>query len=52
MYRFLENRLSNDYIDKTLVTMRLGGKSNKNLSEIIRQNLIILTFLISKKTFN
>ena len=50
MYRFLEkNRLSNDYIDKTLVTMRLGGKSNKNLLEIIRQNLIILDILDIKK---
>ena len=50
MHRFLEkNRLSNNYIDKTLVTMRLGGKSNKNLSEIIRQNLIILEILDIKK---
>ena len=46
MFRFLEeNKLRSYYFDKTLVIMRTGGKSNKNLKEIIRQNIILLDIL-------
>ena len=46
MFRFLEeNKLRSYYFDKTLVIMRSGGKSNKNLKEIIRQNIILLDIL-------
>ena len=46
MFRFLEkNKISSYHINKTLVTMRTGGKSNKNINEIIKQNLKILQIL-------
>tara|TARA_B100000886_G_scaffold322825_2_gene266126 strand:+ start:8574 stop:9326 length:753 start_codon:yes stop_codon:yes gene_type:complete len=46
MFRFLEkNKISSFHLNKTLVTMRTGGKSNKNINEIIKQNLKILQIL-------
>ena len=46
MYRFLEiNKISSFYINKILVKMRYGGKSNKKISSIVNQNLVILNFL-------
>jgi len=39
MLRFLEkNKISNTYIYKPLIKMRMGGASNKNLLSIIDQN--------------
>ena len=36
MFRFLEiNKINSKYIDKTLVTMRYGGSSNKNFGTIL-----------------
>lgn len=50
MFRFLDNHnLKSYYLNKTLVTMRTGGKSNNNLVGIINQNLIILDILGIKK---
>lgn len=46
MYRFLEiNKISSFYINKILVKMRYGGKSNKKISSILSQNLAIVNFL-------
>jgi len=46
MHRFLEvKKVNSNYINKTLIKMRYGGKSNKNLFEIIKQNIQILNFL-------
>lgn len=46
MYRFLiKNKLNFKYIDKTLITMRYGGLSNKSLLNIIKQNYQTLKFL-------
>lgn len=43
MLRFLDRaKIKSVYIPKVLVKMRLGGASNKNISNIIRQNLEIL----------
>ncbi len=40
MLRFLEKyKISSCYIPKILVKMRIGGKSNKNISNIIKANL-------------
>lgn len=50
MFRFLDNHnLKSYYLNKTLVTMRTGGKSNNNLVGIINQNIIILDILGIKK---
>ncbi|MCX7991809.1 MAG: glycosyltransferase, partial [Proteobacteria bacterium] len=39
MLRFLlKNNISTSYIDKILVKMRIGGKSNKELKKIIQSN--------------
>lgn len=46
MYRFLElKKVNNKYINKILIKMRYGGKSNKNFFEILKQNFQILNFL-------
>jgi len=46
MYRFLEkNNVKNKYINKTLVTMRYGGSSNKTIYNILNQNLRIIRVL-------
>ncbi len=46
MFRFLEkNKISSYYLNKTLITMRTGGQSNKNITEIVKQNLRILQIL-------
>ena len=40
MLRFLEKyKMSTYYLKETLVSMRLGGASNKNLRNILSQNL-------------
>lgn len=42
MARYLEvGRISNHYIPKVLVHMRMGGTTNRNFSNIVRQNLEI-----------
>lgn len=42
MARYLEvGRISNHYIPKVLVHMRMGGTSNRSLSNIVKQNLEI-----------
>ena len=53
MYRFLiKNELNFKYIDKTLITMRYGGLSNKSLLNIIKQNYQTLKFLkLNKNIF-
>ena len=46
MYRMLEkHKVSNYYVNKVLIKMRYGGTSNKNLSQIARQNIQTLKFL-------
>ena len=46
MYRFLEtNKISSFYLNKILIKMRYGGKSNKKLSSILSQNLAVVNFL-------
>ncbi len=52
MFRFLEiYGLKSKYINKTLVKMRYGGASNKNVFSIIKQNIQILKFLNISKNF-
>ena len=41
----IKNELNFKYIDKTLITMRYGGLSNKSLLNIIKQNYQTLKFL-------
>jgi len=46
MHKFLElKKVNNRYINKVLIKMRYGGKSNNNIIEIIKQNIEILKFL-------
>lgn len=46
MYRFLEkNNINFFYLNKILVKMRYGGKSNKNIISIVNQNRKIIKFL-------
>ena len=46
MHRMLEkHKVSNYYVNKVLIKMRYGGTSNKNLSQIARQNIQTLKFL-------
>lgn len=46
MHRYLEKfQISNIHINKNLVKMRYGGKSNSRVLEIIKQNLQIIKFL-------
>ena len=52
MYRFLQKyKLNSYYLNKTLVTMRYGGKSNRNILEILKQNLTILKILNFRLNF-
>ena len=49
MYRFMElHKLQSSYLEKVIVYMRLGGKSNQNLLTIFYQNSEIIKFI--KKT--
>ena len=46
MFRFLNiHNLKSKYLNKTLVKMRYGGASNKNVVSIIKQNIQIIKFL-------
>ncbi len=46
MYRFLQIfKINFYYLNETLVRMRHGGKSNKSILGVIRQNLEIIKFL-------
>ena len=46
LFRFIEqNKIETKYLPKVLVKMRLGGTTNKNLSNILRQNKEILSIL-------
>ena len=46
LFRFIEqNNIKTKYLPKVLVKMRLGGTTNKNLSNILRQNKEIITIL-------
>ena len=46
MYRFLQTyKIKSYYLNKTLVKMRYGGTSNKNIRNIIKQNFQIIKFL-------
>ncbi len=46
MHRMLQtHEISNEYLNRTLVKMRYGGKSNNSIIEICRQNLKIIKFL-------
>ena len=52
MHRMLEkHKIANKYLNKILVKMRYGGKSNNNFIEIFRQNLQIIKFLKLKGFF-
>ena len=52
MFRFLEiNKIKSKHIDKTLVTMRYGGESNKNFGAILHQNFVILNILGINRNF-
>ena len=52
MFRFLEiNKIKSKNIDKTLVTMRYGGASNKNFETILSQNFAILNILGINRNF-
>ena len=51
MFRLLSvYAVNSKYLNKTLVKMRYGGASNRNIFSIINQNLKILKFL--KINFN
>ena len=46
MFRFLNtHNLKSKYLNKTLVKMRYGGASNKDVLSIIKQNIQIMKFL-------
>lgn len=46
LFRFIEqNRLNVEYLPKVLVKMRLGGTTNKNLSNVVKQNKEIIAIL-------
>jgi glycosyltransferase len=52
MFRFLNtNNVKSKYLDKTLVKMRYGGASNKNILSIIKQNIQIIKFLKINKNY-
>ncbi len=52
MYRMLEkHKISNQYLNKVLVKMRYGGKSNNSVFQIFKQNLQIFKFLNLKNPF-
>ncbi len=46
LFRFIEqNKIKTRYLAKVLVKMRLGGASNKNISNVIKQNKEIISIL-------
>lgn len=46
LFRFIEqNKIKTKYIPKAMVKMRLGGTTNKNLSNVIKQNKEIIATL-------
>lgn len=46
MYRFLEiHKIKNTFINSFFIKMRLGGKSNKSIIGVIKQNLKIIEIL-------
>lgn len=46
LFRLIEqNKIKTKYLPKVLVKMRLGGTTNKNLSNILRQNKEIISIL-------
>ena len=46
LFRFIEqNKIKTKYLPRVLVRMRLGGTTNKNISNIIRQNKEIISIL-------
>lgn len=46
LFRLLEqNKIKTQYVPKVLVKMRLGGTTNKNFSNILKQNNEIITIL-------
>ncbi len=46
LFRLIEkNKIKTQYLPKVLVKMRLGGTTNKNLSNIIKQNKEIVATL-------
>jgi hypothetical protein len=46
LFRFIEqNRIRTKYIPKVMVKMRLGGTTNKNLSNVMAQNKEIISIL-------
>ena len=46
LFRFIEqNKIKTKYIPKVMVKMRLGGTTNKNLSNVTTQNKEIITIL-------
>jgi glycosyltransferase involved in cell wall biosynthesis len=46
LFRFIEqNKIKTKYVPKVMVKMRLGGTTNKNLSNVITQNREIITIL-------
>ena len=52
MFRFLNiQNVKSKYLNKTLVKMRYGGASNKNIFSVIKQNIQILQFLKIQKNF-
>ena len=51
MFRFLEkHRIKSFHLDDTMVIMRTGGVSNKNIYEIIRQNITLMKILSINKS--
>ena len=52
MFRFLNiNNVKSEYLNKTLIKMRYGGASNKNIFSIIKQNIQILRFLKIQRNY-
>jgi len=52
MFRFLNtHNLKSEYLNKTLVKMRYGGASNKDIFSIIKQNLQIIKFLKIQRNY-
>ena len=52
MFRFLNNHnLKSIYLNKTLVRMRYGGASNKDIFSIVKQNIQIMRFLRINRNF-
>lgn len=51
LFRFIEkNAIKTQYLPRVLVKMRLGGTTNKNISNIVRQNKEIASILIKQYT--